>query len=113
MISIRTIAAREAAPNMARVKTVSLTFKGQRKAQEYVVYPAQAGDDGKLKFQSDKTCGIVDPATGACQMTTKSGYFVHLAISGFATTLDADTIAKLQDAQPKSGDSIAGVCFIA
>lgn len=93
---------------MANVQRIDLIFPGQRKPQSYVVYPKQDGDQGHLLIQSDKACGLLDPATGNFRYQPKSQYPIMLDSQGKQNfLLDADTIKKIADAQPKKGDTIA------
>ena len=94
---------------MASVKTISLQFQGQRKPQDYVVYPAGYKSDGSLNFQSDKTCGRVNPTTGECIYNPKAQYFAMLLHpSAIHFTMDQETIDKIKEAQPQSGDTMGG-----
>jgi hypothetical protein len=59
---------------------VSYQFKGQRKPQEYVVYPYQG--DGKLKVQADSVIGYFDFKTRKGLINKKGSnpkYNVHLS----------------------------------
>jgi hypothetical protein len=90
-----------------------LQFKGQRKAQDYVVYPPQAGDQGRLTFQSNKAIGKVDPTTGVCIYQPGSPYALgHAVCKRFI--MDPETIAKIKAYQAHKGDTMGGgVCIIA
>jgi hypothetical protein len=94
---------------MRNVQLVSLQFAGQRKAQEYIVYPVQNGDRSELRFQSDKACGVVLLSTGFCKYQAKSPYFVMLAAPDAKTfIMDPESLKALLAAQPKSGDTMGG-----
>jgi hypothetical protein len=98
---------------MGKVKTVSLKFKGQRKAQDYVVYPKSQGDEGRLTFQSDKAIGRVDPTTKVCIYQPGSPYALgHKECQRFV--MDQADFDAIAEAQAKSGDTMGGgVCVIA
>ncbi len=67
-----------------RLGTISLEgkFPGQRKPQDFVVYPIKAGEDGsRVLVQSDKRIGYIylDSGTVAlCPSQSGGAYFQHL-----------------------------------
>lgn len=104
---------------MGQVKTVSIQFNGQRKPQEYVVYPAsyspkEAGKPERFFFQSDNACGCVDD-TGLCFYQPKSNRLYMIGQLGTVKLgLIPELVQAIKDAQPKSGDTIGnGVVIIA
>jgi hypothetical protein len=99
---------------MRNVQRVTLKFKGQRKAREYVVYPKGYRSDGTLVFQADDACGIVDPTTRRCLYTAKSSYPVMLAAPGaIKFVMEQADLDAIIAAQPQSGDKIGAGVFIA
>lgn len=85
-----------------RMGTVSFdaTFPGQRKAQDFIVYPLHAGNPtDRILVQSDKRIGHIDLATGAVALSpSRAGgsYATHLHLAAPVGSLSAEEIFLLK-----------------
>lgn len=96
------------------IKHIDLKLGNMKKAQDFIVYPYKEGQTN-LTIQSDKRIAEIDIATGAGRLSTKGSTFIHLSdfMGAIGITIDKDTVQKLLDIQPHSGDRIGGNVYVA
>jgi hypothetical protein len=85
-----------------RMGTISFDglFPGMRKAQDFIVYPIKAGDDGgRLLIQSDTRIGHIYLDTGRVSMSKPhpgGAYFIHLGECRTVGTLAQEDLFNLK-----------------
>jgi len=96
---------------MALVQSFDFKLPGMRKPRNFVVYPKSANDKGYLKVQAEGCIGlIVNLEDGRGLFNSKNEYALMNALP---FTFPMEFVKKAIECQPKSGDSMSGVCTIA
>ena len=89
------------------MKSFDYKLQGMRKAQNWIVYPRSSALNG-LRVQSDKSCGILDLATGEGFLNTKSAYFPGLTIKENFFTFPPEFVKLAIENEPTSGSTVGG-----
>lgn len=97
------------------MKTITLKLGNMRKPQEFVVYPYKNGQE-KVSIQSDGRWATIEVATGKGLINSKNVNYpnsMSLMFNPIEITVDQETMNKIFDCQPKSGDRIGAAVTIA
>lgn len=91
------------------IKHLNAKLGNMRKDQEFIVYPAQAGDS-KITIQSDHRICVIDPQTRKGMLSKQChnpGFIMASRLMG-ATEIDVpqEVIDAAIGAQPQKGDTI-------
>ena len=82
---------------------VTAKLAGMRKAREWMVMPTS---DDRIVVQADAAIGIFDWRSGKGRLSTKGGYFPHLAIAK-AYVFPPDFVRACMQACPSLGGTHA------